>query len=75
MVRNFYIKGAVDGRKTDITGGSSRRDGGMRLTLTQRNEGTIEKCVDIECVVDGEELVTAIYDKQGNMVFQNKTKR
>lgn len=75
MVRNFYIKGAIDGRKTDITGGSSRRDGGMRLTLTQRNEGAIEKCAVIECVADGEELVTAIYDKQGNMVFSHTTKR
>lgn len=75
MVRNFYIKGTVDGRKTDITGGSSRRNGGMRLILTQRNNNSIEQCVCIECVTEGEELITTIYDKQGNTVFTNKTKR
>lgn len=75
MVRNFYIKGTVDGRKTDITGGSSRRNGGMRLTLTQRNNNDIKKCVSIECWAEGEELNTVIYDNQGNVVFTHKTKR
>ena len=75
MVRNFYIKGTVDGRKTDISGGSSRRDGGMILTITQRNNNAIEKCVSIECRAEGEELVTAIYDNQGKAVFTHKTKR
>lgn len=75
MVRNFYVNGTVDGRKTAITGGSSRKDGGMRLTLTQRNNGAIEKCISVECWADGEELTTAVYDAEGNAVFENKTKR
>lgn len=56
MVRNFYIKGNIDGRKTPISGGSSRKDGGMELVLTQRNEGSIERCASIRCFADGETL-------------------
>ena len=75
MVRNFYIKGSIDGRKTDLSGGSGRKDGGMQLILTQRNEGCIEKCATIECLADGDVLKTIIYDKNGNAVFENITKR
>jgi hypothetical protein len=75
MVRNFYIKGNIDGRKTGISGGSSRKDGGMCLLLTQRDEGSIETCASIECFVDGEILKTVIYDREGNVVLENITKR
>ena len=75
MGRNFYIKGSIDGRKTDLSGGSSRKDGGMVLHLTQRNEGSIEECACIECFADGDALKTIIYDKNGNAVLENITKR
>jgi len=75
MVRNFYIKGSIDGRKTSLSGGSSRKDGGMVLHLTQRNNGSIEKCATIECFVDGNVLKTIIYDRQGNVVLENITER
>lgn len=75
MIRNFYIQGNIDGRKTALSGGSSRKDGGMVLNLTQRNNGGIEKCASIVCVADGTELRTAIYDRNNNIVFENITKR
>jgi len=75
MVRNFYIKGNIDGRKTSLSGGSSRKDGGMRLHLTQRNEGRIETCATVECFAEGDALKTVIYDKNGNAVLENITKR
>lgn len=75
MVRNFYITGYIDGRKTVLSGGSSRKDGGMHLELTQRNEGSIEKCISIRCFADSEELTTIIYNKDGEAIFENVTKR
>ena len=75
MVRNFYITGNIDGRKTNLSGGPGRKDGGMHLELTQRNEGTIEKCVSVECVADKDELKTIIYNKDGVPVFELITKR
>lgn len=75
MVRNFYIKGSIDGRKTHLSGGPGRKDGGMILVLTQRNAGSIEECASIECFADGNDLKTIIYDKNGNPVFENITNR
>lgn len=75
MVRNFYIKGSIDGRKTDLTGGPSRKDGGMILNLTQRNNGSIEKCATIECYAEGDVLKTIIYGKDGNAIFENITEK
>ena len=75
MVRNFYIKGSIDGRRTNLTGGPSRKDGGMVLNLTQRNNGSIENCASVECFADGDNLKTVIYDKNGNVVLENITKR
>lgn len=75
MVRNFYIKGSIDGRKTNLTGGPSRKDGGMVLNLTQRNNGGIDKCATIECNAEGDVLKTIIYDKDGKTIFENITNR
>ena len=75
MVRNFYIQGNIDGRKTSISGGSRKKDGGMFLVLTQRNNGCIEECASIECVADRDELKTIIYDKDGKSIYENVTKR
>lgn len=75
MVRNFYIKGSIDGRKTNLTGGPSRKDGGMVLNMTQRNNGSIDKCATIECYADGDALKTIIYDKNGKTIFENITNR
>lgn len=75
MVRNFYIKGSIDGRRTNLSGGPSRKDGGMVLNITQRNNGSIEKCASVECFADGDELKTTIYDKDGQAIFENITKR
>lgn len=75
MVRNFYIRGNIDGRKTPVTGGSSRKDGGMRLLLTQRDKGEITNCLSIECVANGSELITTVFDSLGNNIFSHKTER
>ena len=75
MVRNFYIKGNIDGRRTHLSGGPSRKDGGMVLNLTQRNNGSIENCASIECYAEGDMLKTIIYGKDGTAIFENITRR
>lgn len=48
MIRNFYIKASVDGRKTPLTGGSKSKDGGFLLTIHQRKDGESIKVIEIE---------------------------
>ncbi len=47
-MRNFYVKGKVDGRKTPITGGPRNKDGGMYITFYQKEKG---KSIEILSVV------------------------
>ena len=48
-VRPFYVEGWIDGRKTPLTGGPRRSDGGMTLSVTQRRKGGIESAVQVSC--------------------------
>ena len=47
-MRNFYIKGKVDGRKTPIAGGPRNKDGGMYIIFYQKEKG---KSVEILSVL------------------------
>ncbi len=40
-VRNFWIDANIDGRKTRLSGGPIRKDGGFELTVYIRNRGGI----------------------------------
>jgi hypothetical protein len=68
-VRNFYVEGHVDGRKTDLTGGPVNREGGMRLFITQRENGSIVPAFTIRSWVrtDGR-LGTTVSDRNGNVI-------
>ena len=75
-VRNFYIKGQVDGRSALLTGGPANKLGGMGLTLFQRDEGSIAIAFEIDCFVanDGR-LVTVVTDKDGKTIGKFVTER
>lgn len=75
-VRNFYIKGQIDGRSTLLAGGPANKLGGMGLTLFQRDEGSIAIAFEIECFVanDGR-LVTVVADKDGKTIGKFVTER
>ena len=49
VVRNFWLKGAVDGRRSLIRGGPRAREGGLSLTLYQRSVGSIETALRLHC--------------------------
>lgn len=67
--RNFYVEGHVDGRQTDITGGPVNKEGGMRLFVTQRDNGSIVTAFTIRSWVmtDGK-LITTVSDQEGEVV-------
>ncbi len=49
VVRNFWVAGDVDGRRSRISGGPRARDGGLSLTLYQRKEGGVAVALKVEC--------------------------
>ncbi len=48
-VRNFYVEADIDGRKTMLGGGPRAENGGMDVTIYQRNEGRIMTAIRISC--------------------------
>ena len=60
-MRNFYMKSLVDGRKTPITGGPRSKDGGMFITLYQKERGeSVEILSVISTVLPDGKLTTVI---------------
>ena len=80
-VRPFYINADIDGRKTPLAGGPTRRDGGMTVEITQRDNGEITTAFSIKCyletdksvVGDKPKLCTSIYDSNGDVVVEHYT--
>ena len=76
VVRNFWIDLDVDGRQTMIGTGPKRHNGGLKLTLYQRNEGSVDKALAIDCCWgrDGQ-LHTLVGDEEGHVVYKVTTDR
>jgi hypothetical protein len=49
-VRNFWISGDVDGRRSRISGGPRARSGGISLTLYQRQGGGVATALSVRCI-------------------------
>ena len=61
-MRNFYMKAKVDGRKTPVTGSPRNKDGGMFITLYQKEQGeSIEILKIVSSVLPNGKLGTAVY--------------
>lgn len=50
VVRNFFVRGEVDGRRSLVCGGPRARDGGLTLTLYQRSSGEVETALKLYCI-------------------------
>lgn len=61
MVRNFWIDADIDGRATMLGGGPRSKDGGMDITIYQRDEGGIKRAFTINCRAYGNTLITSVY--------------
>ena len=67
-VRNFWIEVTVDGRKTKIATGPRSKDGGMEITIKQRNNGSIDHALTVRCTVDDQNLRTKASSGNGKAV-------
>ena len=76
IVRNFWIDLDVDGRKHAVATGPRSRNGGLRLTLQQCNEGCLDKALEINCYCGSDgQLHTRVYAGEGHAVYTVTTDR
>jgi hypothetical protein len=54
IVRNFWVSATVDGRKSRVAGGPRGKDGGITLTLYQRQCGAVRTALRIQCHACGD---------------------
>ena len=59
-VRNFWVEADIDGRSTMLGGGPRAKDGGMDITIYQRDEGGIKQAFTIHCRAYGNRLITSV---------------
>lgn len=75
-VRPFYIDANIEGRKTNLAGGTRRSDGSHNISIYQRDEGSITTPFKIEqssYIEDGvHKLVTRVYYK-GSLLKEHIT--
>jgi len=50
-MRNFYVRGKVDGRKTPIAGSPRNKHGGMVITLYQKEKGESVEILNVTSAV------------------------
>lgn len=60
-LRNFWVFADIDGRKTPLSGGPKKRDGGMFIELYQREHGKSVEVLKIECIAEKDKLYTYVY--------------
>ena len=75
-IRNFWVEGDIDGRETTLSGGPRASNGGMDVTIKQRDKNSIVVAVRISCRRrDDGLLVTSVRDKDNNPIVEIVTER
>lgn len=76
VVRNFWIEGQVDGRKSFIATGPRSKDGGFWLTIYMRDKGGSRKVIDFRGFCSGDDLLMLeVYEPDAGRLALIQTKR
>jgi hypothetical protein len=70
-MRNFWIEGQIDGRKTQITGGPQGSGGGFSLVVYQRDKGASKVGVRVSGRVVNGELILDVDPGELNARVEN----
>jgi hypothetical protein len=75
VVRNFFLRGEVDGVPTPIGTGPKSAGGGFSLEINMRNEGQVTAPVRVVGTENHGKLTLNVIDETGNVVFTHVTSR
>ena len=75
-LRNFWVDARIDGRETELSGGPRSKDGGLYITLYQRENGSKMEALSINCWADSKGLLhTVVRNKQNGEATEILTER
>lgn len=73
-LRNFWVTADIEGRETNLEGGPRSKDGGMCVTILQRDNGSKATAVKVNCWESGGELFSRV-EINGTHVGTFQTRR
>lgn len=73
-IRNFWIDAYIDGKATNLSGGPKNKDGGIVVTISMRDNGSVKKVADITGYKEGDNLFLYV-EVNGVAPVKIKTKR
>lgn len=74
-VRNFFVELQVDGRRSRVSTGPIRKDGGFQATIYIRDKGYVSKALSIEGFARGEKLTLLVQpagDEEGSVRIERE---
>lgn len=75
-VRNFWIKGKVDGVATSINVGPAAHNGGFELTVLMRHEGNIVTGVEMRGFINADGMIAlSVTNADGSQSILETTNR
>lgn len=75
-MRNFLMEADIDGRASLVSGGPRAKDGGMHISIRQRDEGASVTAFSISCFVDCDGMLnTFVYNCKGHCIARFSTER
>jgi len=69
-IRNFFIRGHIEGRKSEITGGPLSKSGGFVLEIWQRLKGQKKRMLQVGGSSDGSQTTLYVLDSKNDVVFK-----
>ena len=72
-MRNFWIEGSIDGRKTKMTGGPRGKNGGFALRIYMRDRGAGVEVLQISAFADRKLHLELIDPQTGQLLEWNQT--
>jgi hypothetical protein len=75
-VRNFWLTAEVDGYKHDLSCGPKSADGGFKLDIKMRSNGTVDEGIRVlgYATEDGT-LILKVWGERGVIVYEKETER
>lgn len=74
-VSNFWTDARIDGRSTDVSGGTQSPGAGFKQSIYIRDRGKAREALRVIGEVEGELLTLRVFDEEGQELYRVEARR